>query len=338
MAKPSASTDATTSSTPPQTQTATVEFDEVQAELYSKFAEQCHRHPDGPWACVAEVVYESLGMKKASRGNAKALDLASGMGEPGATIAGDMPNVRVVSTDLSPAMHERARQVAADIPNMEAKVADMQNLRGYRDKSYDVVTCSFGYMLAPNLEKSLSETLRVLKDGGTLVATTWDECPLIELSRSILEYVVGEHRDPPPLSEMSLSEPWLFDSMVQDAGFANVRTTLSIYPFDLTDDEEFQFQMATLDIRDQLDEIGDEGWEKARAGFKELAPKYTTVDDDGHMIIEDNVFKMLVATKPSLRVGWGDIDIGPGFVKFRLPGLKKGYSIDHHHHDHKLKP
>ena len=42
------------------------------------------------------------------------------------------------------------------------------------DASYDVVTCCYGYMFPTEKETALAETLRVLKPGGTLVATTWD--------------------------------------------------------------------------------------------------------------------------------------------------------------------
>ena len=37
-----------------------------------------------------------------------------------------------------------------------------------------VVTCCYGYMFPTEKETALAETLRVLKPGGTLVATTWD--------------------------------------------------------------------------------------------------------------------------------------------------------------------
>ena len=67
-----------------------------------------------------------------------------------------------------------ATNATSHLSNVKVQLADAQNLEGMSDASYDVVTCCYGYMFPTEKETALAETLRVLKPGGTLVATTWD--------------------------------------------------------------------------------------------------------------------------------------------------------------------
>ena len=50
---------------------------------------------------------------------------------------------------------------------MEWEVGDAENLP-YLDKSFDIITISFGFRNFANYDKALSEFNRVLKDGGKL--------------------------------------------------------------------------------------------------------------------------------------------------------------------------
>ena len=102
------------------------------------------------------------------------LDLASGPGEPAATIAEALPDAQVLATDVADAMVAAATNATSHLSNVKVQLADAQHLEGMRDASYDVVTCCYGYMFPTEKETALAEPLRVLKPGGTLVATTWD--------------------------------------------------------------------------------------------------------------------------------------------------------------------
>ena len=78
------------------------------------------------------------------------LDVASGTGEPGLTLATKLKGGIVVATDLSEGMLEVARENAAKrgIKNFKTTVCDVSELP-FPDNSFDAVSCRFGFMFFP---------------------------------------------------------------------------------------------------------------------------------------------------------------------------------------------
>ena len=101
---------------------------------------------------------------------------------------------------------------------------------------------------------------------------------------------------PPPLNPMSLSEPHLFESMLEQGGFELMTSTTSSYPIVLASDHDFSFKMVTMLIKDKLNELNE--WDTARDAYNSLISHYAFVDDNGNTVIDDNVFKLTVAKKP----------------------------------------
>jgi SAM-dependent methyltransferase len=102
------------------------------------------------------------------------LDIASGTGEPGLTIAKRAPGARVVLTDLSPEMLEVAarRARAQGITNVETTVCSADGLP-FDDASVDSVSVRFGYMFFPDMAGATRELVRVLRPGGRLCSSVW---------------------------------------------------------------------------------------------------------------------------------------------------------------------
>lgn len=103
------------------------------------------------------------------------LDIASGTGEPGLTIAA-MPGVgKVVLTDLSEEMLGIARDNAAyrDLDNIETVVCDVCELP-FADNTFDAISCRFGFMFFPDMRLAAQEMVRVLKPGGRIATSVWD--------------------------------------------------------------------------------------------------------------------------------------------------------------------
>jgi len=103
------------------------------------------------------------------------LDLASGTGEPSLSIAQAVgPQGRVVATDLVPGMLDNARQNARalGLTNMEFRQADAEQLP-FSDQEFDRVTCRFGIMFFPQIDKALGNIRRVLKPGGRVSFIVW---------------------------------------------------------------------------------------------------------------------------------------------------------------------
>jgi len=109
------------------------------------------------------------------------LDIASGTGEPGLSIAKRSPNGRVVLTDLVAEMLDIAerRAQAQGVANIETTVCSADDLP-FDDAAFDSVSVRFGYMFFPDMAKATAEFARVLKPGGRLCSSVWvkpDENP-----------------------------------------------------------------------------------------------------------------------------------------------------------------
>jgi SAM-dependent methyltransferase len=102
------------------------------------------------------------------------LDIASGTGEPGLSIARLSPRGHVVLTDLAAEMLDVAarRAKAQGIANVETKVCSADDLP-FSDASFDSVSVRFGYMFFPDMDKATAEFARVLKPGGRLCSSVW---------------------------------------------------------------------------------------------------------------------------------------------------------------------
>jgi ubiquinone/menaquinone biosynthesis C-methylase UbiE len=115
-------------------------FDPDMVKAYNKMSEN-HRHHDGPWGMMRDAVLSHVGFEASGL---TVLDLASGPGEPAATIAAALPHCKVLATDVSEDMVAAAKHATKGLPNLSAMVADAQNLAEFQDSSVDVVTCCYG--------------------------------------------------------------------------------------------------------------------------------------------------------------------------------------------------
>jgi SAM-dependent methyltransferase len=127
------------------------------------------------------------------------LDIASGTGEPGLTIARRAPNGRVVLTDLSAEMLEVAtrRAEAQDITNVETRVCSADDLP-FDDATFDSVSVRFGYMFFPDMAKATDELARVLRPGGRVCASVWIEPEQNPWTTIAMQAIAAEVALPPP--------------------------------------------------------------------------------------------------------------------------------------------
>jgi len=104
----------------------------------------------------------------------RVLEVGCGWGELAEWIARET-GAEVVAVDLSPHMVELALGRGVD-----AAVADVQDLP-FPDGAFDVVVAAWMLYHVPDLERGLAEIVRVLRPGGTFVATTNSRFHLHEL-------------------------------------------------------------------------------------------------------------------------------------------------------------
>lgn len=154
------------------------------------------------------------------------LDIASGTGEPGLTIASIVTNGKVVLTDLSEDMLEVANTHAAKrgITNFDTRVCDVSELP-FDDNTFDAISCRFGYMFFPDMQIATNEMFRVLKPGGRIATSVWN-IPEKNFWVTAISETIGRHMQ---LQQPQPEAPGMFrcaqsgfvQKLFKQAGFIN---------------------------------------------------------------------------------------------------------------------
>jgi SAM-dependent methyltransferase len=173
------------------------------------------------------------------------LELAAGTGDIGFSVAPALGDSgRLITTDLAPGMVDVAKRRAAElgVPNAEIRVADATDT-GLDGDSVDGILCRWGYMLMPDPSAALAETRRVLKPGGRHILSVMGNAAgspwVTVISKALVSLEMMPAVDPnAPGGVFSLSDPGKLTAMLNDAGYANVRTEEMEFhlPFDSFDD------------------------------------------------------------------------------------------------------
>lgn len=155
------------------------------------------------------------------------LDIASGTGEPGLTIARLVPKGRVVLTDLVPEMLDIAARRARlqGVTTIETKVCSADDLP-YDDATFDSVSVRFGYMFFPDVAKATAEFARVLKPRGRLCSSVWikpDENPWTTIAmQAIATEAVVAPPDPDGPNMFRCAAPGYVSALYESAGLREV--------------------------------------------------------------------------------------------------------------------
>src|SRR6185312_12193015 len=155
------------------------------------------------------------------------LDIASGTGEPGLTVARLAPRGHVVLTDLAAEMLEIAtrRANAQGISNFETRVCSADDLP-FGDATFDSVSVRVGYMFFPDVAKATAEFVRVLKPGGRLCSSVWvkpEENPWTAVvMQAIAAEVVLAPPDPDGPNMFRCAAPGYASALYEAAGLRDV--------------------------------------------------------------------------------------------------------------------
>jgi len=155
------------------------------------------------------------------------LDIASGTGEPGLTLAKLAPKGHVVLTDLAAEMLDIAmrRANAQGITNVDTKVCSADDLP-FDDATFDSVSVRFGYMFFPDVAKATAEFTRVLKPGGRLCSSVWikpEENPWTSIAmQAIASEAVLAPPDPDGPNMFRWAAPGCISALYEAAGLRDV--------------------------------------------------------------------------------------------------------------------
>ena len=155
------------------------------------------------------------------------LDIASGTGEPGLTVARLAPLGHIVLTDLAGEMLEIARRRAElqGITNFETKTCSADDLP-FGDATFDSVSVRFGYMFLPDVAAATAEFARVLKPGGRLCSSVWvkpEENPWTSIAmQAIATEAVLAPQDPDGPNMFRCAAPGYVTNLYEAAGLNDV--------------------------------------------------------------------------------------------------------------------
>jgi ubiquinone/menaquinone biosynthesis C-methylase UbiE len=159
------------------------------------------------------------------------LDLASGSGEPALSLSAAVgPEGRVTATDLIREMLQIAEENAAagNIKNIDFRAADAEQLP-FPAALFDRITCRFGIMFIPDIQKALSEMRRVLKPGGRVSFITWGSIEENPMFSSIIGPFLKYVEVPPPLPDaphvFRFADEKKLAELLSLAGFLQVTVT-----------------------------------------------------------------------------------------------------------------
>lgn len=145
-----------------------------QKEVWNKFSSGWKKWDDLMMDFLQPVGDEIVRLLN-PQNNDIVLDIASGTGEPGLTIASRLGAGKVILTDLAEDMLEIASENAArrNIENIDTRVCDVSKLP-FADHSFDAISCRFGFMFFPDMQLAAKEMVRVLRPGGRIATAVWD--------------------------------------------------------------------------------------------------------------------------------------------------------------------
>jgi ubiquinone/menaquinone biosynthesis C-methylase UbiE len=149
-------------------------FRDVQKDAWNKSAAGWKKWDEMTMNFMRPAGDEMISMLQL-RGDENVLDVATGTGEPGLTIASKLKNGKVTGVDLAEQMLSVARDNAMKrgIKNFDTVCCDVSDLP-FEDNTFDAISCRYGFMMFPDMKMALSEMVRVLKPGGRIVTAVWN--------------------------------------------------------------------------------------------------------------------------------------------------------------------
>jgi SAM-dependent methyltransferase len=254
-------------------------------DSWNRFAPNWEREHDYLWSRTG-LLGERLVERLDPRRGDTVLELAAGTGDTGflaAARVGD--DGKLISTDFAPSMVEVARRAggARGLGNTEFRVLDAERM-DLDDSSVDGALCRFGYMLMADPAAALSETRRVLRDGGRLSFAVWAG-PDRNLWAAIpgMTMVEGGHLPPPEPGApgiFALGDPNRIRELLTGAGFTGTEIEEVRIEWGYTDpDEHWQKTLAlAAPIADAFASLSEQGQDDVRTAVQVRIEERLAVD------------------------------------------------------------
>src|SRR5882762_8360404 len=205
----------------------------------------------------------------------RVLDLASGTGEPGISLAQRVPQGSVTAVDQSSELLDIAakRARAKNLLNFIIQRADAHQLP-FADQSFDLATCRFGVMFFHDAQQALAELRRVLKPRARASFAAWGpiEQPYWQTTTKIVHrHVGGAMLEPGGSDPFRFSAAGSLSAALAASGFHEVEESTRNLPWTWPGAAEEvleYFCAVAAPFRPMLERVPVEEWPAIRAEAK----------------------------------------------------------------------
>jgi len=238
-------------------------------------------------AAMGSAVTEALVEYSRPLPGMRVLDLASGTGEPGISLARRVgPQGSVTAVDQSVDLLDIAAQraLSKNLLNFTTQQADAHQLP-FADQTFDLASCRFGVMFFSDAQRALAELCRVLKPGARACFAAWGpiEQPYWQTTMKIVHRHVGG-----AMLQTEGSNPFRFSAagslsaVLCAAGFHEVQESIQNLPWIWPGDAEEVFEYAcsiSAPFRPMLEQVRADEWPAIRAEAKAAIERYRVGDE-----------------------------------------------------------
>ena len=154
----------------------------------------------------------------------RVLEIACGTGIVTKALLTALPGAGIVATDLNDSMIDYARSRLPVTGRLEWRQADACALP-FEAARFDAVAFQFGLMFVPDKALAMREARRVLRPGGHLVFSVWDELACNPIGQIAHETITSFFPDDPPdfyRVPFGLNDHALIGALAANAGFGDI--------------------------------------------------------------------------------------------------------------------
>lgn len=194
---------------------------------------------------VADQIIEHANLENGQ----KVLDVATGSGEPGLTIAKKFSQSKVIGMDISEEMLKVAKTKAKNqnVLNYSTLVNNESDLP-FDENTFDAIVSRFGIMFFADINIGLHNLLSVLKPGGMLSVAVWGLKEKNPSATTIAKIVMQELQlQPPPADAPGIfrcEEEGMVAEIIKNHGLKNV-TEEKISGIHVFDSPEHYWELLT---------------------------------------------------------------------------------------------